>query len=150
MLLTDKIKKSIDECVLCWLATSNSENQPNVSPKEVFSYYDEFVLIANIASPQSLKNIKENPRVCLSFVNVFKEIGFQLKGVAEIVTIKNPNFNLYKKSLEILTQGKFPFQSIFKIQLTSVKPIIAPSYRLYPEISEEEHIALSKKNYLSR
>ena len=39
-MLTTEMKKYIDKSVLCWLATSNAENIPNVSPKEIFNYYE--------------------------------------------------------------------------------------------------------------
>jgi predicted pyridoxine 5'-phosphate oxidase superfamily flavin-nucleotide-binding protein len=52
MNLTEKIKESINKSVLCWLATATKEGIPNVSPKEIFSYYRaNIILVANIASP---------------------------------------------------------------------------------------------------
>jgi predicted pyridoxine 5'-phosphate oxidase superfamily flavin-nucleotide-binding protein len=36
-MITDDVKKYIDQSVLCWLATSNAQNEPNVSPKEMFT-----------------------------------------------------------------------------------------------------------------
>jgi len=63
-MLTSEIKEYIDKSVLCWLATSSTDNVPNVSPKEIFNYFGEnVIIIANIASPQSLKNIKQNKKV---------------------------------------------------------------------------------------
>jgi predicted pyridoxine 5'-phosphate oxidase superfamily flavin-nucleotide-binding protein len=51
----------IQQSVLCWLATSNHKNEPNVSPKEIFTCSDdETFLIANVASPISTHNILEN------------------------------------------------------------------------------------------
>jgi predicted pyridoxine 5'-phosphate oxidase superfamily flavin-nucleotide-binding protein len=53
------------------VATVSSQGEPNVSPKELFFVLDtETLLIANIASPQSLKNILQNSKVCVSGVNV--------------------------------------------------------------------------------
>ncbi|MDA9893807.1 pyridoxamine 5'-phosphate oxidase family protein [Flavobacteriaceae bacterium] len=50
------LKEAFDSIVLCWLATVSSQGEPNVSPKELFFVLDtETLLIANIASPQSLK-----------------------------------------------------------------------------------------------
>jgi predicted pyridoxine 5'-phosphate oxidase superfamily flavin-nucleotide-binding protein len=44
-----EVKKYIDESVLCWLATANRQNEPNVSPKEIFTYRDDkTLLIANV------------------------------------------------------------------------------------------------------
>jgi len=85
-MISKEVKKYIDESVLCWLATSNSQNEPNVSPKEVFTYKDDkTLLIANIASPGTIGNIKENSKVCVSFVDVFVQKGYKLKGNAIII-----------------------------------------------------------------
>ena len=61
MELTTAIKESIDRSVLCWLATVSIDGMPNVSPKEIFNHYKEDkVIVANIASPQTVKNIKHS------------------------------------------------------------------------------------------
>ena len=77
MFLSPEIKECIDKSVLCWLATSSEENIPNVSPKEMFTHYqDEFIIVANIASPQTVKNIKQNPNVCISFIEILSVLAF--------------------------------------------------------------------------
>ena len=79
-MVDNKIKKSILSSVLCWLATSDNNQQPNVSPKEVFSAYgSDSIIIANIASPQTLKNIKYNPLVCVSFIVIFLSYIYAIK-----------------------------------------------------------------------
>ena len=71
MVLSQEIRKSIERSVLCWLATASKEGTPNVSPKEAFTMFGEdAIIIANIASPQTIKNIHENRKVCLSFIDV--------------------------------------------------------------------------------
>jgi predicted pyridoxine 5'-phosphate oxidase superfamily flavin-nucleotide-binding protein len=148
MILSDDIKTYIDSSVLCWLATASINNIPNVSPKEVFTYFEErYIIIANIASPQSVKNIKENPNVCLSFIDILVQKGFQLKGVASIQTKGDAKFDKMESMLLEITNGKFPFSSIIKMKVTSAKPIIAPKYMLYPETTEADQIASAKKAY---
>ncbi len=147
-MLTDEIKKYIDKSVLCWLATSSEENYPNVSPKEIFKYYGkEFIIIANIASPQSNKNIKANAKVCVSFIDVLVQKGFQIYGHAEIIKNTDPTFPKLAVDLQAMTNGKFPFSTIIKIKIEKVKPIIAPKYKLYPNTTEKEQIESAKKTY---
>ena len=113
-------------------------DSPNVSPKEVFvGYGEKFILIANIASPQSLKNIQQNDQVCVSFVDILIQKGFKLKGKAKIIQKGNDDFLELANPLVDITKGKYPFQEIFKIEITNVKPIIAPGYFLYPDITTE-------------
>ena len=77
-LLTPDHKAMAERSVLCWLATASTTGQPNVSPKELFAVADdEHVVVANIASPTSAKNIRANAQVCLSFVDVFAQKGYK-------------------------------------------------------------------------
>lgn len=148
MELTDKIKSSIEKCVLCWLATSSPENIPNVSPKEIFQYFGtEEIIIANIASPQSVKNITANKQVCVSFIDILVQKGYQIKGEAEIIGRTHPEFPEREAVLNQMTGGKFPFASIIRITVGSAKPIIAPKYLLYPETTEQQQIDSAKKAY---
>lgn len=149
MQLTSAIKKYIDQSVLCWLATASADNIPNVSPKEIFMVYDEeTIIIANVASPQTAKNIQQNPNVCLSFIDVLVQKGYQLKGKAVVVSKNDTEFTALETPILKITQGKFPFVSIFKMTVESTKPIVAPRYVLYPEeTTEASQIDSAKKSY---
>ena len=148
MELTEEIKESIKKSILCWLATASAENLPNVSPKEIFSSYKKNkVIIANIASPQTVSNIKQNENVCVSFIDIFIQKGFQIKGKAKIVTKTSLSFSEMEDILIRMTGGNFPFATITEITVESVKPIIAPKYILYPETTESEQIESAKNTY---
>lgn len=148
MELTKEIETSIDKSVLCWLATVSSDNMPNVSPKEIFKQYEsDKIIIANIASPQTVRNIKRNKNVCVSFIDILVQKGFQIKGDAEIIEKTNSEFVEMEKILSEMTEGKFPFATITKITVRHTKPIIAPKYLLYPETTEKEQIESAKKVY---
>ena len=148
MELTEEIKEYIDRSVLCWLATVSAENMPNVSPKEIFNHYGaNKIIIANIASPQTVKNIKQNPNVCVSFIDVLVQKGFQVKGKARIIGKRDSSFIEMEKMLTKMTGGNFPFATITEITMEQVKPIIAPKYMLFPGTTEKDQIASAKKLY---
>ena len=148
MKLTIEIKTSINKSVLCWLATTSSDLIPNVSPKEIFNYFkDNSIIIANIASPQTVRNIQQNEHVCVSFIDILVQKGFQIKGTAKIVDAQAIEFLEMEKVLTKMTGGQFPFASITHILIKEIKPIIAPRYWLYPETTEEEQIASARKTY---
>ncbi len=147
-MLTNKIKEYMEKSVLCWLATSSPENSPNDSPKEIFTYHgNDTILIANIASPHSVKNIEKNENVCISFIDIFIQKGYKIKGVAKILNESHDDFNLYKSKLEILTEGKFPFNSIIYITIKQISEILAPRYIIFPETTEEEQILSAEITY---
>ncbi len=146
--LTAEIRQRIDKSILCWLATSSSNNIPNVSPKEIFSAYNSNqIIIANIASPESIINIRQNQNVCVSFIDILVQKGFQVKGTAKIIESTDSEFSNMEKILLKMTGGKFPFSSIINVIVEKAKPIIAPKYILYPETTEEQQIESAKKAY---
>jgi uncharacterized protein len=147
--LTQEIKKSIYNSVLCWLATVSPENVPNVSPKEVFNYYGtDKIIIAKIDSPELVKNINQFENVCLSFIDIWVQKGFQVKGKARIVTKSDSEFSKKGKVLSKMTVENYPFDSITEITLKKVKLIIAPNYILNPETREQEQIESAKNTYV--
>ena len=148
MELTAEIKEYISRSVLCWLATVSAEDMPNVSPKEIFNYYGtDKIIVANIASPQTVRNIKLNENVCVSFIDILVQKGFQVKGKSKIIEKADSEFSEMEKILTEMTGGDFPFATITEITLEQVKPIIAPKYILYPETTETEQIENAKKTY---
>lgn len=148
MELSNEIRESIDKCVLCWLATVSGTNEPNVSPKEVFTYSGtDKIIVANIASPRTVQNIGQNENVCLSFIDILVQKGYQLKGKAKIIHTSSADFGEMESVLTQLTGGRFPFSTITEITVEQVKPIIAPSYLFYPETTETKQIENAKKLY---
>ena len=147
-MLNTALKTEIDKSVLCWLATASNENIPNVSPKEIFTHFgSDAIIVANIASPQTVRNIRENQNVCISFIDILVQKGYQIKGKAEIVLKSDSQFSEMEEKLVKMTNGKFPFSSITKIRIETIKPIIAPSYLFYPETTEKKQIESAKKAY---
>lgn len=148
IMLTTAIKESMSESVLCWLATVDNDGMPNNSPKEVFIPYSaDEMLIANIASPNSVKNIINNPNVCVSFVHIFKQKGYKLKGIARYFEKDTPKFKELFKNIYPITGNKYPVNGIISIKINDIKPILAPSYFLYPDLTEEEQIESAHKTY---
>ncbi|BFM51334.1 pyridoxamine 5'-phosphate oxidase family protein [Marinomonas sp. THO17] len=146
-MLTDEVKKSIEESVLCWLATADSSGEPNCSPKEVFTHHDSnTLLIAHIASPESVKNIQSNAKVCVSFVHVLKQKGFKLKGHATYIDASESHYPELYKLIQPVAYG-FPVKGIIQVKITRVSPILAPSYYLLPGTTEESQIASARQAY---
>ena len=62
--LSTEAKKIISEFGPALIATASKEGKPNVSPKGSFRVLDdEHVIFANIASPRTIANLKENPQL---------------------------------------------------------------------------------------
>lgn len=151
-MITDEVRRAIDESVLCWLATVDGEGAPNVSPKEMFCAFGErHVVIANIMSAGSARNLRGNPQVCVSFVEVFKQKGFKLRGTARYLKASDADFEERARPLRKMAGERFPFKTLFEIEVTAVEPIVAPSYRLYPdEVTERSQTQSGLATYRVR
>jgi predicted pyridoxine 5'-phosphate oxidase superfamily flavin-nucleotide-binding protein len=127
----------------------DAEGQPNVSPKEVWAIADDaHVVVANIASPLSARNIAHQPQVCLSFVDVFVQKGFKLVGTARAVRAADPEFSAWVAPLLSMVGQRFVIHNVLVIRVTSVAPIVAPSYRFYPdETTEASQVASAMRTY---
>ena len=147
---TDEMIVRMDASVLCWLATADADGTPNVSPKEMFVRSGEDrIIIAQIASPVTVKNILANPNVCVSMVDLFVQKGWKFTGTARFVEMNDPAFAELKRMLESrfgTGYSKF-IRSVFEMTVTAAEPIIAPSYRLVPGTTEEGQIAQALQRY---
>jgi predicted pyridoxine 5'-phosphate oxidase superfamily flavin-nucleotide-binding protein len=148
-LLTEAVRDAARRSVLCWLATVDAQGQPNVSPKEVWAIADDrYVVVANIASPVTARNIAQQAKVCLSFVDVFVQKGFKLTGVAREVRANNQEFAKWAPPLQAMVGQRFTIHSVLVIQVQSVAAIVAPSYRVYPdETTEASQVASAMHMY---
>lgn len=147
-MISNEVKKYIDKSVLCWLATSSKQNEPNVSPKEIFTYQDDNTfLIANIASPNSINNIKENSNVCVSFVDVFIQKGFKLNGSATLINKGDKDFKEKVKLLTDLFTDEFPIKTVIEIKIKTIQTIQAPSYFIYPNRTEQLQSESAMRTY---
>lgn len=147
-MLNDEIKQYIGRSVLCWLATCNRQGEPNVSPKEMFTYTDDHtLLIAHIASPNSVKNIRENPRVCVSMVDIFVQKGFKLMGKARLIFPDEHEF-AEKAHRFIARFGEgYPIRALIEITVQRTERIIAPNYILKPGTTEESQVREALRTY---
>ena len=147
---TDDMTVRMDACVLCWLATADADGTPNVSPKEMFVHCGkDRIIIAQIASPVTVKNILANPRVCVSMVDVFVQKGWKFTGTARFVPVDDAAFAEGIRTLEERLGNGFStfIRSLFEVTVTTAEPILAPSYRLVPGTTEEGQIAQALERY---
>ncbi len=147
--LTEAVCEAARRSVLCWLATVDAQGQPNVSPKEVWSMVDDrHVVVANIASPLTARNIAQQPKVCLSFVDVFVQKGYKLLGSARLVQPDDADFSHWAAPLLAMVGQRFVIHSVLCVAVESVASIVAPSYRLYPEeTTEAGQVASAMRTY---
>jgi len=146
--MNETIQAALDRSVLCWLATVSADGVPNVSPKEIFAGFGRnAIVIADIASPVSVRNLRQNPKVCVSFIDVFRQRGFKAKGMARVIAPDEGDFRNYGAELLDKAGGEFPIHHVILVNLQQVARIKAPSYRFYPDRSEDEIMRAAHRTY---
>lgn len=148
MVVNDTLRAETEDAVLCWLATVSADGVPNVSPKEMFCLHGSNVLvIADIASPVSIRNIRANPNVCVSYVDIFRQRGFKLVGAARIIASDDDDFGTYGTALVAKTGSAFTIRNLVCVTIARVSRIRAPSYTFHPDRSEEMLMASAYEQY---
>ena len=95
-----------------------------------------------------MRNIAVNPRVCVSFVDVFVQKGFKVLGTARNVGKQEAEFAKWAAPLLAMAGPRFPIHSVIVIRVTGSELSLAPSYRLYPqETSEPAQVASARRAY---
>jgi hypothetical protein len=81
-------------------------------------------------------------------VDVFAQKGFKLQGIARIVKAVDPEYSTWAVPLLAMVEGKFKIPSVIVIEVQATDPILAPSYRFYPEATtEHDQIASAMRQY---
>src|SRR5256885_4717655 len=84
-ILTDDMKRLIDEQTLAFHATVCPDGSPNLSPKGSTRVWDDdHLFFADICSPQTTANIAAGSSVEVNVVDPFVRKGYRFKGPAVI------------------------------------------------------------------
>ncbi len=84
--LSDSVKETIAEIRLAIIATASKDGKPNVSAKGSFRVLnDDHVVFADISSPRTIANLKENPQVSVLVVHPKSMKGCRIWGKGEVL-----------------------------------------------------------------
>lgn len=141
MKINESVRTDIANSVLCWLASVDADGVPNVTPKEIFAAHgDERIVIADINSANSVRNIRNHAAVCVSFVDIFRQRGFKLVGKARIVMPDELGYAELAADLLAKAGPGFPIRAVIDVHIEKIGRIWAPSYALFPDRSEEDRM----------
>ena len=146
--MSDTMRAELERSVLCWLATASADGTPNVSPKEIFAGLgQDMIVIADIASPLSVRNIRANPKVCVSFIDIFRQRGFKASGTARIIAPDERDFARYGAKLIEKAGSDFPIRHVILVSVQQIARVKAPSYLLFPDRTEDERMREAYRTY---
>lgn len=145
-MITQEIKDFLNLQKLGYVATVTSEGKPNISPKGTIIGWDSQTLaFADIRSPDTMKNLKENPNVELNVIDPLLRKGFLFEGQARLIQ----DGTLYDEILNHYRQNgiKSPINSIVLVAVSNVSDVTSPLYDM--GISEDEIKSKWQKHFAS-
>jgi hypothetical protein len=129
-LLTADMKRVVEEQRLGFVATVCPDGTPNLSPKGTTAVWDDDHLVfANIRSPGTLANLRQNASVEINVVDPFVRKGYRFKGVATILETGTAYDNViafYKQRGSMVSV----FHEVVLVRVKTAQPIDSPAYDL--------------------
>jgi len=133
--ITEEIKNFLNLQKLGYVATVSSDGKPNISPKgTIIGWSSETLAFADIRSPDTMKNLIDNPNVEINVIDPLLRKGYLFQGTARILQ----DGTLYQEILNHYRQNgiKSPINSIILVDVSCISDVISPLYDL--GISEDE------------
>lgn len=85
-ILTEEMKRVVREQRLGYVATVCPDGTPNLSPKGTTRVWDDGHLVfADIRSPGTIANLRQNPAIEINVVDWFTRKGYRFKGIATVI-----------------------------------------------------------------
>ena len=134
-MITEEIKNFLNLQKLGYVATVSSDGKPNISPKgTIIGWSSETLAFADIRSPDTMKNLIDNPNVEINVIDPLLRKGYLFQGNARILQ----DGTLYQEILNHYRRNgiKSPINSIILVDVSCISDVISPLYDL--GISEDK------------
>jgi len=136
--ITDEMARMIAELRLCYVATVTPDGRPNLSPKGSLRVVDgDHLAFADIMSPQTMRNLKENPYVEINIVHPFLRRGYRFKGRCDIFT-EGETFDLVANELWQREGKQYPVNAVVRIDVETALPVRSPAYVFNKGVQEDD------------
>src|SRR5215207_6636870 len=137
-MLTEDMKRVIREQRLGYVATVCPDGTPNLSPKGTTTVWDDDHLVfADIRSPRTIANLKQNPAVEINVVDWFTRKGYRFKGNATVIE-DGPLFNELVAFYDQQERSDAPrrIQAVVMVEVQRALPLVSPAYDR--EVTEDQ------------
>ena len=131
-ILTDDMKRVVQQQRMGFMATVCPDGSPNLSPKGTATIWDDNHLVfADLGSPVTIENLGHNPACEINVLDTFLRKGYRFKGTAEILT----SGDLFDEIEDAFTTGShgirrsgLPAKRYVLITVNKAAPVISPGY----------------------
>ena len=138
-ILTEDMKRVVNEQRLGFVATVCPDGTPNLSPKGTTAVWDDdHIVFADIRSPTTVSNLRRNPSTEINVVDPMVRKGYRFKGVATVLT----EGALFERILDFyrvernLDESRIKIRSFVLVKIEEALPVVSPAYDL--GLSEEQ------------
>lgn len=125
--LTDDMRRLVEQQRLGFVATVCPDGTPNLSPKGTVAVWDDDHLVfADICSPGTVANLRQNPAIEINVVDALSRKGYRFKGTARIV---DGGAELERIIAFYRERGtRSPIRSGVIVTVATAAPLISPAY----------------------
>ena len=129
-ILTDDMKRVVDEQQLGFVATVCPDGSPNLSPKGSTRVWDDdHLFFADICSPQTTANVRAGSLIEVNVVDPFVRKGYRFKGRA---VIHEPGSIGFAEGIERMRAAGSKLasrvQAIVVIEVRHAAQLVSPAY----------------------
>lgn len=128
-ILTEDAKRVVGEQRLGFVATVCPDGTPNLSPKGTTAVWDDDHLVfADLRSPQTIRNLRNNPAVEVNVVDPIRRKGYRFKGTGTVLT-EGDRFEEIVRSFKVDREiDPSRVRAVVVIEVTQAHPLISPAY----------------------
>ncbi|MCY4547254.1 MAG: pyridoxamine 5'-phosphate oxidase family protein [Defluviicoccus sp.] len=126
--ITDDMKDIISRAILSFVATVNEDGTPNLSPKASLKAHGDKLFFANMASPNTIRNLRANPAIEINVVDVFSRRGYRFRGTAEILPPGTDDYRAIAEWVWEINGREYPVHQVVRIEVEDARPVLSPAY----------------------
>lgn len=128
-ILTDDMKRLVDEQKLGFVATVGADGTPNLSPKGTMVVLDDdHIAFGEIRSPNTVENLRHNPVLEINFVDPFARKGYRFKGRADFLERGSDAFDASFAPFAQWGDLANTINGIVRLKVERALPITSPAY----------------------
>ena len=136
--ITEDMRRIVQSTRLAFVATVNADGTPNLSPKSSLAVLDgDRIGFADIASPNTVRNLKANPAIEVNAIDIFMRRGYRFRGIATLEPPGSEIFAMVAAPFWAENGRDFPIHGVVNIAVEKALPVLSPAYTFIEGVTEE-------------
>lgn len=145
--ITNDMRLIVEDAIVSFVGTITPDGWPCISPKGSVRIYDDaHIAFMDIASPQTIENLRHDPRVEITSIDVFRRRGYRLRGEATILQPGHPVFEWLARWLLALNGPGYPANQAVLVEVSRIRPVLSPAY-VWGNANEDDLVASYSQRY---